>query len=326
MRAIIWGARGSLPVALTHRQIRAKLVTALEGAIGRNLDTSDKIADYVDNTLSFDVRGTYGGHSSCVEVQPWDQSSTTEHVILDMGSGLRPLGGAKLARHGPAKPQTYHVFMSHLHWDHIMGFPFFVPAYIPGNRIIIYGCHEQLETAFRRQQEPISFPVTFDQLGATIEFRRLTPGEPIEINGLKVTAKLQLHAGDSYGYRLEHGGQTIIYSTDSEHKLDNEAERQAFVEFFRDADLVIFDAMYSLADAISVKADWGHSSNVVGVELCQLARARRLALFHHEPIYDDAQISRVLAETRRYAEITGEAPLEVVAAYDGMEFDLDQPA
>jgi ribonuclease BN (tRNA processing enzyme) len=80
--------------------------------------------------------------------------------------------------------------------------------------------------------------------------------------------------------------------------------------------------MYSLADSISVKADWGHSSNVVGVELCQLAGVQKLCLFHHEPIYDDAQISRVLAETRRYAEITGEAPLDIVSAYDGMELVL----
>jgi phosphoribosyl 1,2-cyclic phosphodiesterase len=241
---------------------------------------------------------------------------------LDLGSGVRPFGGAMLARYGAGKPQTYHVFMSHLHWDHIMGFPFFTPAYIPGNRIIIHGCHEQLETAFRRQQEPISFPVGFQQLGATIEFRHMTPGVPIEINGLRVTAKLQLHAGDSYGYRLEHGGRTLIYSTDSEHKLDNIAERAAFVDFFHNADLVIFDAMYSLADAISVKADWGHSSNVVGVELCQLAGAHKLCLFHHEPIYDDTKIAHVLAETRRYAEITGEAPLEIVSAYDGMEIEL----
>ena len=321
MKARIWGARGSLPVALTHTQIRAKLVAALEGAIGRDLDNSEKIAGYVDS-LGFDVRGTFGGHSSCVEVQVWDPDSCAEHVILDMGSGVRPLGGAKLARYGPGKPQTYHVFMSHLHWDHIMGFPFFTPAYIPGNRIIIYGCHAQLETAFRRQQESISFPVSFDQLGARIEFRQLEPGVPMEINGLRITAKLQLHAGDSYGYRLEHGGRTLIYTTDSEHKLEDSAARQGFVDFFRNADLVIFDAMYSLADSISVKADWGHSSNVVGVELCQLAGARQLCLFHHEPIYDDAQIARVLAETRRFAELTGEAPLDVVAAYDGMEIEL----
>jgi phosphoribosyl 1,2-cyclic phosphodiesterase len=322
MKARIWGARGSLPVALNHKQVRAKIVKALEGAVGRNLDTPDKISAYVDKDLPFDVSGTYGGNSSCVEVEVWDPATTREHVILDMGSGVRALGGAKLAKYGPGNPQTYHVFMSHLHWDHIMGFPFFTPAYIPGNRIIFYGCHAELETAFRRQQEPISFPVRFDQLGATIEFCKMEPGVPIEINGLRVTAKLQLHAGDSYGYRLEHGGRAMIYSTDSEHKLDNAAERVAFVDFFRDADLVIFDAMYSLADSISVKADWGHSSNVVGVELCQLAGVHQLCLFHHEPIYDDAQIARVLAETRRYAEITGEAPLTIVSAYDGMEIDV----
>lgn len=322
MKARIWGARGSLPVALTHRQIRAKIIAALEGAQGRDLSDRARIEAYVDDDLGFEVSGTFGGHSSCVEVEVWDPATTQQHVILDMGTGVRPLGGAKLARYGAGNPQTYHVFMSHLHWDHIMGFPFFTPAYIPGNRIVIHGCHEQLEQAFRRQQEAISFPVSFDQLGASIEFRRMEPGVPIEIDGLRVTAKLQLHAGDSYGYRLEHAGRSLVYSTDSEHKLEDQAAREAFVDFFRGADLVIFDAMYSLAESISVKADWGHSSNVVGVELCQLAQARRLCLFHHEPIHDDARIARVLAETRRYAELTGEAPLEIVSAYDGMEIDL----
>lgn len=322
MKARIWGARGSLPVALTHRQIRAKIIAALEGAKGRDLSDTARIEAYVDDELGFEISGTFGGHSSCVEVEVWDPDTTKQHVILDMGTGVRPLGGAKLARYGAANPQTYHVFMSHLHWDHIMGFPFFTPAYIPGNRIIIYGCHEQLEQAFRRQQEAISFPVTFEQLGAQIAFRRLEPGVPLEIDGLRVTAKLQLHAGDSYGYRLEHGGRSMVYSTDSEHKLEDSAARQGFVDFFRAADLVIFDAMYSLAESISVKADWGHSSNVVGVELCQLAGAKRLCLFHHEPIHDDAKIARVLDETRRYAELTGEAPLDIVSAYDGMEIAL----
>jgi phosphoribosyl 1,2-cyclic phosphodiesterase len=322
MKARIWGARGSLPVALNHQQIRAKLLAALQGAIGRNLDTPQKVEDYVDHELSFDVRGTYGGNSSCVEVEAWDADEVHEHIILDLGSGVRPLAGAKLAKYGPGKPQTYHVFMSHLHWDHIMGFPFFTPAYIPGNRIIIYGCHHELETAFRRQQEPISFPVSFDQLGAAVEFVQMTPGVPIQLRDVTVTAKLQLHAGDSYGYRLEQQGKALIYSTDSEHKLDNAAERLAFVEFFRDADLVIFDAMYTLADAISVKADWGHSSSVVGVELCQLAGVRQLCLFHHEPFHDDARIARALEETRHYATVTGEAPLEIVSAYDGMEITL----
>ena len=198
---------------------------------------------------------------------------------------MRPFGQAAIARHGPASPQTYHIFMSHVHWDHIMGLPFFTPAYIPGNRIRIYGGHAVLEAALRRQQEPAVVSGGF--LGAARRHRVHVPRAGPALRHRRHDASrpmLQRHAGDSYGYRFESGGEVVVYSTDSEHKLADPAETDAFVEFFRDADVVIFDAMYSLADAISVKADWGHSSNVVGVELCQMAGARHLCLFHHEPV------------------------------------------
>jgi phosphoribosyl 1,2-cyclic phosphodiesterase len=318
MKVRFWGTRGSIPVSITAPAVRAKLAQALAGSVGRDLSTPERIDDYIDS-LGFDVAGTFGGHSSCVQVE----TGGAEHVILDLGSGARPLGQAMLARFGPGAPQTYHVFMSHLHWDHIMGFPFFTPVYIPGNRIVIHSCHDEVEHAFRRQQDAPSFPVDFSQLGAKIEFDVMPPGVARAIAGLTVSAKAQLHGGDSFGWRLEGAGKTLVYSTDSEHKLDNPAERDNFVAFFRDADLVIFDAMYSLADAVSVKADWGHSSNIVGVELCQLAGARRLALFHHEPANSDTQIAQVLAETRRFEEITREGkPLDVTSAWDGLEIEL----
>jgi len=140
---------------------------------------------------------------------------------------------------------------------------------------------------------------------------------------MTVTTLRQRHGGDSYGYRFEKNGRTVVYSTDSEHTLADPDDTKRFVAFFRDADVVIFDGMYSLADAISVKADWGHSSNIVGVELCQLARVAHLCLFHHEPAYDDATIARVLDDTRRLEEITraGHA-LRISAAYDGLEIEL----
>jgi ribonuclease BN (tRNA processing enzyme) len=114
-----------------------------------------------------------------------------------------------------------------------------------------------------------------------------------------------------------------VYSTDSEHRLDVPDEVEGAATFFADADLVIFDAMYSLAEAVSVKEDWGHSSNVVGVELCQLANAKHLVLFHHEPANDDERIAQIWRETLRYEEIsrTGDA-LRVSAAYDGLEIEL----
>jgi ribonuclease BN (tRNA processing enzyme) len=318
MRVKFWGTRGSIPVALSAAAIRAKLIAALTQAVGRQLDTPARIQAFVDGELDFVVRHTYGGDSSCVQLDAGD----AHYVLCDLGSGVRSFGNHALAtRRG--QPGVYHVFMSHVHWDHIMGLPFFMPAYIPGNVITIYGCHLWLEEAIRRQHGAPSFPVEFSQLGADIRFVRLEPGRPYDLAGFRVTAKHQHHTGDSYGYRFERDGRVVVYSTDSEHKLDDPAATQAFAEFLREADLVIFDAQYSLADSISIKEDWGHSSNVVGVELCQMARARHLCMFHHEPTYDDAKIASVLAETRRFEEITRDGhAVQVSSAWDGMEIQL----
>jgi phosphoribosyl 1,2-cyclic phosphodiesterase len=317
-RIRFWGTRGSLPVSLTAPIVRHKIIDALRGASGRTFASDDEIAAYVD-ALPFSVSGTFGGHSACVEIV----TGGPDYVICDLGSGLRPFGQAAIARHGPASPQTYHVFVSHLHWDHIMGLPFFGPAYIPGNRIVFYGAHRELEAALRRQMEPPSFPVSFSVFNASIEFVYLDPEVGHDVAGMRVSLKRQHHAGDSYGYRFEHGGRVVVYSTDSEHTFADPHESAGFARFFRNADVVIFDAMYSLAEAISVKADWGHSSNIVGVELCQLAEARQLCLFHHEPALDDAGLSAMLEETQRYEEITRTGvPLRVAAAYDGLELTL----
>jgi len=314
-----WGTRGSLPVALTAAGVRKKVIAAVSAASGRRFTSETELESFVDG-LGIAISGSYGGHSPCVEIV----TGGSEYVLCDLGSGVRPFGQKAIARHGAGSPQTYHVFMSHLHWDHIMGFPLFTPAYIPGNRIRIYGGHAGLEEAFRRQHAAPSFPVDFSALGAQIEFIRLEPGRAHEITGLEVRLMRQRHSGDSYGYRFSSAGKTVIYSTDSEHALTDLAETASFVEFFRGADVVIFDAMYSLTDAISIKADWGHSSNIVGVELCQMAQARQLCLFHHEPVHGDEAIDRVLAETRRLEEITrgDREPLLVTAAYDGMEIAL----
>jgi phosphoribosyl 1,2-cyclic phosphodiesterase len=316
-----WGTRGSLPVALTWRDLRDRLARVLVAANGRGLDTVEKAQAFAEQQLGFPLRHTFGGHTSCVELEPPD-AEPDAYFVCDMGSGARPFGEHVAARQA-GRPATIHVFMSHMHWDHIMGFPFFGPAYVQGNHIRIYGCHEALEHAFRRQQEPPSFPVPFSQLNAEVEFVHLAPGQVHRFPAFTVTPQLQQHSGDSYGFRFESHGKSVVYTTDSEHKLDDHSARQKIVEFFYQADLVIFDAMYSLADAVSVKADWGHSSNVVGVELCQAARARRLALFHHEPANDDDAIERILRETRRLEELTRDAQrLEIIAAYDGLEIEL----
>jgi phosphoribosyl 1,2-cyclic phosphodiesterase len=247
------------------------------------------------------------------------------YTVCDMGSGLRCFGQQIIRKHGPSQPQAYNFFMSHVHWDHIMGFPFFGPAYIPGNTIRIYGGHDValLEEAFRRQQSIPCFPVQWDQLGANISFVQLDTERWYDIDGLRVKLKLQPHPGGSYGYRFEQHGKALVYSTDAEHKLKSETETQAMVEFYRDADLVVFDAQYSQNEMVTSKEDWGHSSNIVGVDLCLRGAVKHYCMFHHEPAHSDETLHTVLDETRRYVEIVGEGlALQVSAAYDGLVIDL----
>jgi ribonuclease BN (tRNA processing enzyme) len=202
-----------------------------------------------------------------------------------------------------------------------MGFPFFAPAFDPAARIRIHSAHPDAEDALRRQQEEISFPVPFDWLRATIEFVAMTPGQPIDVDGLTVVAEKQQHSHDSFGYRFTDASESsVVFSTDSEHKADNMKDEASFIEFFRDADLVICDTMYSLADSVSMKEDWGHSSNVVAIDLCHEAGAKRLALFHHDPFHDDDVIQRLHDDSIRYETLTRDGPpLEVLCAYDGLE-------
>jgi len=319
LRVRFWGTRGSLPAPLRERGVRAKIRDALVAARGQTLETEAAIDAFIDSRLPFSVRGTFGGNTSCVEII----TGRDEYVICDLGTGMREFGNRVMAEHDPTAKRCFNVFLSHLHWDHIMGFPFFRPAYIPGNLIRIHSCHPAVREALHKQQSEPCFPVDFRALPATIEFVPLEPGRTYEVAGFAVTSLRQFHAGDSYGYRFSRGNKTIVYSTDCEHKYTRLDQSYPFIEFYRNADVLIFDAMYSLADTISVKEDWGHSSNVVAVELAQAARVRRLVLFHHEPAYDDRMIEEVFADTVRFETISRPGhEVEVISAYDGLELEL----
>jgi phosphoribosyl 1,2-cyclic phosphodiesterase len=284
-----------------------------------DLSSADAIDAFIDRELPFSVRGTFGGNTSCVEIL----TGGDEYVLCDLGTGVREFGNQALVRHEPGFKANYNVFLSHVHWDHIMGFPLFAPAYIPGNTIRIHGCHSVLQQAMQVQHSAPWFPVDFAALGADIQFVELQPGIEIQVAGFSVTPIKQPHSGDSYGYRFSRGGKSVVYSTDGEHKAGAVSPAYPFVEFYRDADLLIFDAMYSLADSISVREDWGHSSNMVAVELAQMARVKRLVLFHHEPMFDDSTIERVLAETIRFEEISRSGhKVEVISAFDGLELTI----
>ena len=319
MRVKFWGTRGSIPTAITASEVQDKVVEGLLAAGGRKFSGPEEARAFTESALTFSQRGTYGGSSSCVEID----RGAGEFTVCDMGSGFRAFGIDALRRIAEGRPKTFNIFMSHLHWDHIMGFPFFGPAYDPETTIRFYGGHAEMEVALRRQQETISFPVPFDFMSARIEFHPLEPGRSYEIDGRAVRIIRQYHDNDSYGYRFEEDGKCAVYSTDSEHNSEDLDADQAFVDFFDKADLVVFDTMYTLADSLTMKEDWGHSSGMVAVDMCHRAGAKRLAMFHHEPIFDDATIESHHRDTIRYEELMrDEHALDVLCAYDGLEVDL----
>jgi phosphoribosyl 1,2-cyclic phosphodiesterase len=299
-----------------------RVVRALLVARGRKFTDEAEAAEFARTDLTFATHSTFGGATSCVEIEPGDEQA---FLVCDMGSGLREFGLHALRRCAEGHPRVYHVFMSHLHSDHIMGFPYFRPAQESGATIVIHSGHPDVEKALRRQQEAIAFPVPYDALKARIQFAVHAPGEFFDVAGLQVSVIAQNHAATgSFGWRFERDGKAVVYATDAEYKPEDMDAEGDVAAFFVDADLVICDTMYSLGEAVSLKQDLGHSSNVVAVDLCHTAGARRLALYHHEPSYTDEDIERMYDETVRYEELVrdGRSKLEVVCAYDGLEVEV----
>ncbi len=308
-----WGTRGSLPSSLSAEKVRQKIIKALKAAQGKTFENDSALEEFVDRELPFAVRGAYGGNSACVEIRGGD-----EYILCDAGTGLRDFGQSAANTRG-----VYNVFLSHLHWDHLQGFPFFAPAYIPGNRIKVYGCNPGMEQAFVVQQGPPFFPVPFNAMRAEITFHPLQHDVVYEIAGVKVRGTKQHHPGDSYGYRFEKDGQSVVYSTDSEHKKGSESPFYEYLDFIRETDLLIFDAQYTLLDAIGDKENWGHSNNILAVELAVEGMVKRLCLFHHEHTYGDDVFDELLEDTRTYLRILSEtSTLEITMAYDGLEIEI----
>ncbi|MEW6363169.1 MAG: MBL fold metallo-hydrolase [Acidobacteriota bacterium] len=317
MRVRFWGTRGSLPSTVTHEHVRRKIVAAIREFQKNGLRQHESIEEFVDAELPFSVAGSYGCNTSCVEIENQD-----EHIICDAGAGLRDLGQhvvRSAAHRAGERQEIFHIFLSHLHWDHIQGFPFFVPAYIPGYRIHVYGFHDELQEALTTQQDAPHFPVPLKSMKADIRFTVLDLERECRIAGFTVRGIKQNHPGASYGYSFEKEGKKIVYSTDCEHKSEVDDEEYPFVEFFRNADLLIYDAQYNLKEAIHTKEDWGHSSNLVGVELAVRAGVKRLCLYHNEPTSDDWALDAFFEDTRRYLAIhESSSTLEVLLAYDGL--------
>jgi anti-anti-sigma factor len=314
-----WGVRGSIPSPISSAEIEEKILAALTGA--RSVDLGDRhaIKEYV-SSLPLLERGTVGGNTPCVSIQVGD-----EWIILDAGSGIRELGWELLNREFGRGRGVAHIFMTHTHWDHIQGFPFFMPVFTSGNRITIYSPVPKIEARFRGQQIPEYFPISLDYARADISFVQLEENVPITIAGVQVSNILQAHPGRSYGYRLDGDGASIVYATDAEYKDLGEAHTQRYVEFMQGADVLIFDAMYTFSEALT-KLDWGHSSSMIGVDMAVRANVKRIVLFHFDPTYNDRKVQEILDSTLNYIAVDPAKPeCQVELAVEGLEMEVGTP-
>jgi CheY-like chemotaxis protein len=272
----------------------------------------------------------FGGNTSCVEVT----TRSGACFILDCGTGARGLGAALMARKPPVNAT---ILLSHTHWDHIQGFPFFAPLFVPGNRITVCGPEgsgKSLRDVLSGQMEFTYFPVEIDQLPASIVFQELGEGAH-EFEGVSVVAQFLHHPAMTLGYRIEADGAALAYLCDHEpfseapwhderagpggDALAHDGDRR-HARFMAGADLVIHDAQYT-PEEYPAKKNWGHSTYEYAIGLAAAAGARRLLLTHHDPAHDDAFMERVESRARKYAEGLGCA-VEVSCAFEGLEMTL----
>ncbi len=235
-----------------------------------------------------------GGNTACVEVR-----CSGETIIFDLGTGLRPLGVALMRK----PPVRAHLFLSHYHWDHIAGLPFFAPAYDPRSQLTIHGATRRgrdVRQILSGQMIDPYFPVDLGVLNAHLRFVTLQDGGVAHLGKAVVTAAELNHPGGALGFRLEHEGRSLVYATDFEHGTSAD---ERLVELARNADLLIFDAQYTPAEYEGKigpsKKGWGHSTYEVGARLARSAGVKKLALYHHAPERDDQGIRKLAALAKK---------------------------
>lgn len=261
-----------------------------------------------------------GGNTSCVEIDPGDGAP----VILDAGTGLRRLGAALMAQRARAGEHPHveaTLLLSHVHWDHIQGLPFFAPLYVPGTALhVVAGASTtRVDAALAAQMRKPWFPVELDDVAARLSYADVREGARFRAGAASVTAARGNHPDAVWAYRIEHHGRSIVYATDTEHYacVDPKLERLA-----RGADVLIYDAQYLPDEYAGRKGPsrlgWGHSTWEAGVALARAAGVSQLVLFHHDPTRTDDEVLAIEAAAREALGGDG----VVLAAREGLELDL----
>ena len=314
MKVKFWGVRGSIPTPLTQEQLKSRIAAAVMRLKPSDLATPESREAFLAGLPPY-LFGTVGGNTTCIEVRTADNKL----IILDAGSGIRELA-VSLAKKQEGLSE-FHIFFTHFHWDHLQGLPFFSPAaYTPGNRIYFYSPREGLEKILKDQMKPPYFPVTMETMSAEQHFIRLQ-NQPLAIGAGVVHWKQMKHPGGCYAYRISEAGKSMIFATDAELSSEDFKREAKNQDFFRNADLLILDSQYTLGEAIE-KYNWGHTSYSMAVDFAAEWNIKKLALFHHEPLYNDRKVYSIQNSAQWYRARLENKRFEVILAVEGLEVEL----
>tara|TARA_A100001015_G_C15044018_1_gene742039 strand:+ start:214 stop:1194 length:981 start_codon:yes stop_codon:yes gene_type:complete len=324
----LWGTRGSLPTPENPVNIYNRIELLLEEFLLFSKMDHAQSMNLVESFLSLKKRcliSGYGGNTICNEI-----TSENQKIIIDCGSGMRSLGNDLLK--GPLGQGKGRVdlFITHFHWDHLIGLPFFVPIYIPGNEIHIYAVQEDLEEIIRSLFKKPNFPVPFEELGSQIYFHRLKPREDFSLNNMTVTPYLLDHPDTCWGYRVQVDNKSISHCVDTEAIRVSRKQLGEDLGLYENSDVMVFDAQYSFNDHLE-KANWGHSSSFIGIDLALREKIKKVLFVHHDPVASSEHIYKAYQEAKDYCKLQikqlkkngqEDAELEVIFAWDGIELEI----
>jgi len=288
-----WGVRGSLPSAPTPQDWAFHIEGIMRGFFSAGYKEPSQITKFF-SSLEIPQLGGYGAATTCVEV-----NSPKNQIIIDGGSGLRGLSDRILTGTSGHGRGPFHILMTHFHWDHLIGIPFFTPHFMPGTQIHYYAVQPELESIIRSIFSKPTFPVPFESLMSKIHFHKLEPRKTFNIGDIEITPYKLDHPDPCWGYRISCNNKIYAHCVDTEGTRVTREELGEDLPLYENADLMFFDAQYTFPE-LAEKANWGHSASQVGLEIALRENVKHLLFTHHDPGATIQQISEIKRQTGEY--------------------------
>jgi phosphoribosyl 1,2-cyclic phosphodiesterase len=292
-RVKYWGVRGSLPSCPTPEQWCKDIEGVLRDFFAAGYRDPSQIRDFMSAQPITKVGG-YGSHTTCVEL-----TAGETQLIIDGGSGLRNLGEVMMKGSAGRGKGTFHILMTHFHWDHMLGIPFFAPHFVKGNKIHYYAVQPDLEKNIKIKFQKPMFPVPFESLPADIHFHVLEPRKKFLIGEFKITPYELDHPDPCWGYRVEAFGKSYAHCVDTEGTRTSREALGPDLPLYENADLMYYDAQYTLPE-LAEKANWGHSAAQLGLDIAFRENIKRVIFAHHDPGAGSLGLTELQKQTREY--------------------------